>query len=300
MKVIWVLENIKKGHSFFLPEIELLGLTASILNWKKLYPETDTHLYCDTSVLEYLKKVEIAELWDNLHTKELDSEDTIDRKPFWAASKIKVLAEIEAPFIIMDCDLYFKKKSIDLNDLLNFDIVTNQIEDGLGYYPTKRDPVIKDMNDSFGYKTGHAFNVAFLYIGNERVRKEYTDIAYEWMDMLSNKYKDPGILNGKHMIFCEQKILKEISDAYNSNVACLSDHSIKGAEEKIPLLEGYESFDLTDLDYVHLHRLKSRVKNNSSLFLDTRSDIIRSIYDLSKEGSKIAFNALKLSNLDLF
>jgi hypothetical protein len=296
MKVIWVLENIKKDCKFFLPEIELLGLIASISNWKILYPETFTHLYCDSSVLEYLDKIEISNLWEEIHTTELDSPDLIDRKPFWAASKIKVIRNIEAPFIIMDCDLYFNKKSLNIESLSDFDVITNQIEDGVGYYPTKRDATIKDMKDPFKYRSTHAFNVAFLYIGNEELRKNYTNLAYSWMESLSTK---EGI-NGKHMIFCEQKMLKEFSDLYDCKVACLADHSIKGAEERIPLIKGYESLGLNDSDYFHLHRLKSRVKNNTGLFLDTRSSIIRSIYDLSQERSKIAFNALKLSNLDLF
>lgn len=296
MKVIWVLENIRKGHNFFLPEIELLGLVASISNWKNLYPETDTHLYCDSSVLEYLDKVEISNLWDNIHTKELDTIDRIDRKPFWAASKIKIIRNIQAPFIIMDCDLYFKNRSIGIESFSNFDIVTNQIEDGVGYYPTKRDAAIKDMKDPFEYRSTHAFNVAFLYIGNEKVRKDYTDLAYSWMEDLSSK-KD---INGKHMIFCEQKMLKEFSDLYNCKVACLADHSIKGAEEKIPMIEGYESFGLTDDDYIHLHRLKSRVKSNTGLFMDTKSDVIRSIYNLNSDMSKKAFRSLRLSNEDLF
>ena len=300
MKTIWVLENIRRSHKFFLPEIELLCLIASISNWKKLYPSTDTHLYCDSSVFEYLDKIEILDLWDNIHTEELNSKDSIDRKPFWAASKIKIIKNIESPFIIMDCDLYFKKKSMDLELLKDFDIVTNQIEDGLGYYPTKKDPIIKDMKDPFKYKSGHAFNVAFLYIGDEKIRKEYTDLSYSWMEELSIKNSGTVNLNGKHMIFCEQKMLKEFSDLYGSKVACLANHMIKGAEEKIPMLEGYESFGLNESDYIHLHRLKSRVKINTNLFLDTRSDIIKSIYNIDNERSKKAFRALKLSNEDLF
>jgi hypothetical protein len=300
MKIIWVLENIKRDSIFFLPEIELLGLIASVSNWKNLYSESDTHLYCDSSVLAYLEKIEISDLWDNIHTTELDSEDSIDRSPFWAASKIKILKDVEAPFIIMDCDLYFKRKSLDLDLISEFDIVTNQIEDGVGYYPTKRDPIIKDMNDSFLYKTSHAFNVAFLYIGNENIRREYTSLAYLWMNDLSVKNLGSSDLNGKHMIFCEQKMLKEFADIHNASVACLADHSIKGAEEKIPLLNGYESLNLNESDYIHLHRLKARVKQNTGLFLDTRSDIIKSIYNINKESIKRAFAALKLSNEDLF
>jgi hypothetical protein len=298
MKVIWVLENIKKGHNFFLPEIELLGLIASVSNWKILYPETSTHLYCDSSVLEYLNKIEISDLWENIHTDELDSHDLIDRKPFWAASKIKVIKEIEAPFIIMDCDLYFKNRCLDLDSFSNFDIITNQIEDGIGYYPTKRDPVIKDMTDPFGYKSSHAFNVAFLYIGNERIRKEYSDLAYSWMKDLSKKNEES--LSGKHMIFCEQKMLKEFADLYDARIICLADHMIKGAEEKIPMIDGYRTLNLNDSNYIHLHRLKSRVKSNTGLFLDTRSNIIKSIYNLDKQMAKKAFSALKISSEGLF
>jgi hypothetical protein len=75
---------------------------------------------------------------------------------------------------------------------------------------------------------------------------------------------------------------------------------IKGAEEKIPMIDGYKTLNLNDSNYIHLHRLKSRVKSNTGLFLDTRSDVIKSIYNLDKQMAKRAFSALKLSNEDLF
>jgi hypothetical protein len=112
--------------------------------------------------------------------------------------------------------------------------------------------------------------------------------------------KNEEYLSGKHMIFCEQKMLKEFADLYDARIICLADHMIKGAEEKIPMIDGYKTLNLNNSNYIHLHRLKSRVKFNTGLFLDTRSDVIKSIYNLDKQMAKKAFSALKLSNEDLF
>ena len=88
---------------------------CSVSNWKKMHPEHETYLYCCNSVYNYLKKLNILNLWDFIDTEELSIPDKVNRRAFWAASKLKCIRNIEAPFIIIDCDLYFKRKSLDSN-----------------------------------------------------------------------------------------------------------------------------------------------------------------------------------------
>jgi hypothetical protein len=297
MKTVWVLESLK-GENFFLHEVELVCLIASVSNWKKIYPECKTYLYCCNSVYEYLKELNILNLWDFVSTEELSTEDKVNRRAFWAASKLKCIRNIEAPFVMIDCDLYFKRKGFDLNQLSGFDILVNQIEEGANVYPSIRDKILKETvseyHTRYGWKTTHSPNVSFLYIRDDDFRKEYAETAWEWMENLSGKFWDDPDLNGKYMIFCEQKLLKEISDLRNTKMAALSNNFFFNEEKtEINLPEEYESFSLSSPDYFHLHSKKRHVLENLNLFLDVRSDILKSIIDLDSFNTKDLFQIIE-------
>lgn len=294
MKTVWVLESLK-GKNFFLHEIELICLIASVSNWKKIYPECNTYLYCCSSVYNYLEELNILNLWDFVDTKELSAGDKVNRRAFWAASKLKCIRNIEAPFIMIDCDLYFKRKSFELDDLLQFDIVVNQIEEGANVYPSIRDRILSGIVNQYpikyGWRTTHSPNVSFLYIKDEFFRNEYAETAWEWMDDLSRRFWDDPDLNGKYMIFCEQKLLKEISDLRGMKMAALSHNFYFNERRKIEKLpDSYGTFFLDGtLDYFHLHNKKISVLSDKNLFLDIRSDIIQSIIDLDSFNTKDLF-----------
>jgi hypothetical protein len=293
MKTVWVLESLKE-KSFFLHEVELVCLIASVSNWKKMYPEHETHLYCCNSVYNYLKELDILNLWDFVDTRELSIPDKVNRRAFWAASKLKCIRNIEAPFIIIDCDLYFKRKSLDLNELLKFDIVVNQIEEGASVYPSIRDRIlsgtVSEHPTKYKWRTTHSPNVSFLYIGNDDLRKEYAETSWKWMEDLSRKFWNDPDLNGKYMIFCEQKLLKEISDLRNAKIAALSDNFFFNEKRTmVNLPDEYGSFSLSSPDYFHLHSKKRSVLEDRNLFLDIRSDIIKSIIDLDSFNTKDLF-----------
>lgn len=295
MKAVWVLENIKKDKEFYLHEVEILCLIASVSNWKVLYPNCKTHLYCCLSVYKYLDTLQILNLWDFVSTEELSEDDKVNRRAFWAASKLKCIRSVEAPFALIDCDLYFKEKKIELEDLAKFDIVVNQVEEGVYVYPSIKDKILKDLVNEypikFGWKNTHSTNVSFLYIKDDDFRKEYAQISWEWMEKLSERFWDDPELNGKYMVFCEQKLLKEIADLRDKKIAALSSNFFFG-EEKIILSipEEYGTFSLNDnWDYHHLHSDKRTVLRDQNLFLDTRSQIIKSIVTLNSFSPKLLY-----------
>ena len=298
MKTIWVLEDIKKEGEFFLHEVELVCLIASVCNWKVLYPECKTILYACPSVFNYLQKLEILSIWEEIKTEELSKEDLVSRRAFWTASKIKCIKNVEAPFIIMDCDLYFKRKIFEIGDLSKYDIIVNQIEEGIKVYPSIKDKILNQIVNEypikFGWKNTHSTNVSFLYIKNDDFRSEYTDISWEWMEILSQRFWDDPDLNGKYMVFCEQKLLKEIGDLRSQKIAALSSQFFFGEENTIlDLPDEYDTFSMNDnLDYSHLHANKRFVLQDKGLFLDIRSDIIESMVNLNSFSMKLLYQIL--------
>jgi hypothetical protein len=303
MKVIWVLENIKKDKTFYLPELELLCLITSISNWKILYPETSTYLYCDPSVFSYLESMDLIKLWDNVDTSKLQEPDSIDRGPFWASSKIKIIREIEAPFILMDCDFFFSSKFFELDGIQKFDLIINKVEEDGGAYPTKSDPllkdIIKDHSVQFRWETSHAFEVSFIYIGNDKLRKEYTRDAYDWMEKLSLKYSNDPRLNGRYMIFCEQKLLKEYTALYDMRVAALFPKFCKRMEKPTDLPSDYETLKSTGEEYTHLGAYKAKAKNDKIVFQNVKSEMLKSMLNLNNPHIKLAFLAIK-KNSELY
>jgi hypothetical protein len=300
MKTIWVLDNSLKLDPYSLHELEILCLIASVSNWKSLYPENERFLYCDTSVHQYLESIGILDLWDRIDTEKLSVPDNLNRRPFWAASKIKVLKDIQAPFIIMDCDLYFKNNSLDLKELEKYDLVTSHLEETSGIYPGRLDPYSKygldDSGLNFIWNTTHAFNVCFFYIGNEKLRNDYFNLSFRAMEKLSTKFGDDPHLNGNQMIFWEQKILKEFSDLYESKTSLLSKYFIKRREWERELPNGYETLNMDD-SYFHLDTIKRFARIDQNLFLDNKSKILNSILENSgADFCKRIFESIKISN----
>lgn len=298
MKTVWVLEDIKKDRDFFLHEIELACLIASVSNWKAIHPESKTIIYLCPSVYNYLEKLEILNLWDDVEVDILSKRDNINRRAFWTASKLKCIKNIEAPFIMMDCDLYFKRKTFELNDLSKYDIIVNQIEEGVKVYPSIRDKILNQIVNEypikFAWKNTHSTNVSFLYINNDDFRNEYASISWEWMEILSQRFWGDPDLNGKYMVFCEQKILKELGDLRFQKIAALSPDFFFGEENKIlKIPDEYDNFSMNDnRDYSHLHANKRFVLRDRGLFLDIRSEIIESIAKLNSFPLKLLHQIL--------
>ena len=153
----------------------------------------------------------IIELWDNVNIDILNKKQyNFDHTAFWASSKLKVINEIKAPFVIIDLDLFIKSKFIP-EDYWQQDVVGNFMEVTTNHYlePYKIKKYINLPNYDWDDK---AINVAFLYINNENLRAEYAHTALKMMEDMTEK---SSVLNGLNMVFCEQKILWQLIKHYN-------------------------------------------------------------------------------------
>ena len=208
MNVIWCAEHIQ-----FYSNLEKAFLYTSILTWKHFYPHHTTNLYCDSHSEAIIRNMGIIDLWDNVNTEVLNKKQyTFNENAFWASSKLKVINELTAPFVIVDLDLFIKQKFIP-EDYWKQDIVGNFMEITSHHYlePYK----IRKYMDLPGYDwDDKAINVAFLYINNEKLRAEYAQTALDWMTTMTEK---GGVINGLNMVFCEQKLLWQLVKQHNLN-----------------------------------------------------------------------------------
>ena len=202
MKIIWVLENIKKDNSFYT-KLNTLLLLASVTLWKKNNPEDYCVFYCDSMTKNFYKSLGVLHLWDEVIIYK--TERNINRKIFWAASKVEVLNNQNEEVILLDHDtLVFK----NIKKYLSKEKITVcNLENGRGYYPTSIDPFLKELSYKPRWKT-ESLNVSFLHLPLINFTKEYTSLSLDLMEELT-KLKAP---NSKYLIFTEQLLLRHLLD----------------------------------------------------------------------------------------
>ena len=141
MKIIWVLENIRKRKDFY-SRLHTLLLLCSVKLWKKFYPDDYCVMYCDKITKELLVDLKVECFWNEIILLEDDS--SIDKRTFWAASKLQVLSLQKEPVIILDNDLlvYFPIKQFLDKDKIYF----HHFENGKGYYPGTLDKFVQQLS----------------------------------------------------------------------------------------------------------------------------------------------------------
>ena len=65
MKIIWVLENIRKRKDFY-SRLHTLLLLCSVKLWKKFYPDDYCVLYCDNLTKEFLVDLKVECFWNEI------------------------------------------------------------------------------------------------------------------------------------------------------------------------------------------------------------------------------------------
>lgn len=181
--------------------MNILLMLASVRLWSKHHPEDSTWLYCDDITKELLQKLDVTSLYDNI--KVIDFKSNIDKKTFWASSKLKVLSLQNEPVIIMDCDaLVFKPFKHHLKP--DTVIYTNR-EYGRGYYPTSIDPLVRKLSYKTRWKTD-SVNVSFLYLPNPKFTQMYANLSLQMMEEFT-KFKAP---DSRYLIFAEQLLLSHL------------------------------------------------------------------------------------------
>jgi hypothetical protein len=209
MKAVWVLENFK--GEFSMPSIELRVFITSVVQWKRFYPNFETVLFCTQDVYQYLKSLDADSLWDQIDTDILETEDSVDRKRFWTAGKYKVMRGLDAPFVLMDCDLFLTQK-IDESTFENDLVVCHPENAEFYHYFWQKEHVF----ESVGIERlpedpeGKAWNVSFFYVKDQSFKDLYLETAWDWMERLSKYEGDEEWQNG-YMLYCEQKLLYDLS-----------------------------------------------------------------------------------------
>jgi hypothetical protein len=249
IKGIWVLENF--GETFEMNPVEVLYLRASVSQWKKLKPGIPCYLICTETVRTYLEGVGALSGFDGIDTQILASTDTVRRSPFWAAPKIKAMKSITAPFVMMDNDLFFENGtplSQNETDLLNGSnsLVVSYLEDGYEHYISSDDALLATAGITDTYPPDYeawAYNVSFLYIGDDGFKTSYANKAWDWMEKLSAVYQEPSIdkstpkwkmtpsnLHGGYMVFAEQKLLFDMATeaGYSTKTLIPDTYNCKG------------------------------------------------------------------------
>jgi len=205
LKVIWVYENIKRELSAF-SKFNILVMLASASLWKKNHPEDRTVLYCDPFTYDFYKSIGVLSIYDEVEILAFDNQ--IDKKTFWASSKLEVLSRQTEPIIIMDGDtLVFKR----VKELINpNEVMVSNFEIGRGYYPTSIDPYIRKLSYRPRWKTD-SVNVSFLHLPDPEFTQYYAKLSLQLMDEFT-KMEAP---NSKYLIFAEQLLLKHLLDKHD-------------------------------------------------------------------------------------
>lgn len=213
MNVYWVFENARRKCPFELSRLELFCLITSVINWKKLYPNTTTHLYCDGAVYDLLQnQYGATHLWDHVDIKTLSLADRVHRKYFYAASKIKVMRTLKAPYIIMDADFFMQSNRLKLEELEPYGLVTYMIESDR-FYPDHTKTPYKEMNDEeqIEWVRGFAMNVAWTYMGSQELQQEFTRICWKWMNKLDYRKYENFFIESE-MMYVEQGLIMQLAN----------------------------------------------------------------------------------------
>jgi hypothetical protein len=270
MDSIWTYGNNNWNTEFKLTKLELITVFASITLWKKFYPTSTTHLYCDESVKQYLTDVGLIHFWDNVDTSFLQNQDIYQRSAFWTIDKIRLFQHIQTPFTFMDFDFYIKKP---LPKYTDYDYVCCFVENTLNYYPSYKDSVFKSLNfpTEFTFKdTAH--NTCFFYVNNSDVTKQYTDMCLSYMKSIN----DIDGINGGHSVFLEQTILYELSLVNQWKTKTLIDTKFNDFEWKMGTdkVDGFLSPIESDEYFRHLSTDKRILKEDDIEWLKIQSEII--------------------------
>lgn len=163
-------------------QFESVTMILSALYWKKL--QGPIKLYCDRTFYEYISKLGISDLWDEIDTETLENLDTgINHDVFWAYSKMYINSLQTEPFVSLDIDLFQQ----EYYDYSTHDVICSHIEstdsnlDNTStynrpiYYPNYHKlSIFSDRFKDYDIQiTDDAINVAILAINKPEMYKEF-------------------------------------------------------------------------------------------------------------------------------
>lgn len=280
MKIIWVLENIKKLDEY-QGKFHTLLMLASVSQWKKYRPQDYTNLYCCQFTFDFLNKLDVLKLWDTVNIIDF-VDDTIDKKVFWASSKLKILQQQTEPVIILD------------NDVIVYDDVVSHfepdvtyvanLENGKGYYPLAYDEFVRRLSTKKRWKSD-SVNVSLLHIPDVAFAQDYATKSIEMM----REFTAMKVPNSQYLIFSEQlllaTLLREAKKQVKSIIASYWDCNLWWWKDYHD--HGLWEYPESNKHFFHYGPLKR-------MYLNPKDKI----KDYDKEVQKFV-NCINLPNLDL-
>jgi hypothetical protein len=186
----------------------LLCQILSALFWKKYNGEV--HLYTDREGFNYYQKLGVHKFYDYVNIDLLENYENVNPEVFWAAGKLYIEKVLPCPFVMLDTDLYLEMNLNEVNYYAT-PISSTHLEDTYEPYYPSIDKVLSHTKYNFpeNFKWDkRAFNVSLLYWGDDKIKNDFIDIAFGYMNN-SNPQKVNIDEYHSRIIFAEQKLLGE-------------------------------------------------------------------------------------------
>ena len=178
--VMWTKPKIDRKKSIF-EDYELLILSLSSLLYRKF--NNQTKMYTDQAGAAYLERCNLSWVWNEIDTKIVHNchQDFLINSKYENAGKMKVMANIELPYLYIDNDAIVAEK---INDsFFEYDLVCAHDEffsDPKQFYCTGYPPPFMyetpsgfAFDERFNWNKSIIMNTALVYMNNKDFQKEF-------------------------------------------------------------------------------------------------------------------------------
>ena len=245
MNAVHSFKTIKSDNAFYMEDFEVMIMIMSALSWRRLNGKIK--LYADDEFAKYVYDNNLDFLWDNGIDLKILSEprENINRKIFWAASKMDVINDMKENEVHMDIDFVAWEK---MDDVLNgdFDLIVSHFED-VNEFKCYIDKEIlvppKDyvFNKNFDWNFP-AINTSFIMFKNKTAKDIFCKECIRYMENNNTELPDSA-----QMVFAEQR---------------LTAMALKFKGMNIQTLSNVESCQNNTTNFTHLGGLKQSMKLN--------------------------------------
>jgi hypothetical protein len=226
MTVIWVAEDINKNGTFKQSKAEVLCTLSCLLFIKHYYPEYKTVFFVDQYTKKYYEPFGFLHLFDEVNDTLLEEDLGVNKNVYWAAGKIFAQTLFDGPTLTIDLDFRIFDDVSKLG-VFDSDITCLWMEDIRNEFYMAPQHAMSYTYLNWRLPWDHnAFNTSFLYLKNDDFRKEYCELAIQYM---KSNYKIlprdlSKIENSKFMMFVEQYMLRQLSKKHNQKVNLMIDN----------------------------------------------------------------------------
>lgn len=248
----------------------LLYQLLSALLWKKL--NGPIKLYCDPIYLELLKSYQLTDVYDSINTELLKQELPIDKKNFYAYSRILALQDMQLPAVILDSDLLVACPVEAY--VADYDLVCTWAE---AASPANHYGQLDRLPVAPGYRFPPGINpdsmalaVGFLYLNHENLRREYVSESLRFMGE-NSPCGEP--LPGQSrtiptmMLFAEQHLLGILAEKMGASRGLLRE--ARGGDDLGHGIEALYKHSQENLS--HLGKYKEVLQNSDRLGFKKRA-----------------------------